>query len=296
MRISLAKWTSAAKRIVKEYGVNLLRPEGFSTYLLAIYGPQRDEETSDILGRHITTITSGSYAAQKAAWMNAIAPKGALVFRGLSDLNLTQHGLLEQMASYHDGNQLDNFSMNVAYDVPHFTRSFRGGKYERDGALIIHKMVLKEFVEFGGDSESGDAAEAEVKMKKSLPMPPDRVFVHSVNKKLGRAVSKSDIQQFTLEERIVCQASFGGMKFPLYIHPAVDRALLKGCSWKMVKNKPSSGSWMEIDSAELRKGPSSRSPSCRVTRSRKALSIECGDKASAEAALELIQQRWPALR
>lgn len=296
MRISLAKWTATAKRIVKEWGVDLLRPEGFSMYLLAVYGPQRDEEASEILGHHVTVSTSGSYAAQKAAWMNAVAPKGALVFRGLSDLNLSEHGLLEQMASYHDGNQLDNFSLNVAYDVPHFTRSFRGGKYGRDSALIVHKMVLKEFVEFGGDSESGDAAEAEVKMKKTLPTPPDRVFVRSINKKAGRAVSKADIQQFTLEERIVCQATFQGMKFPLYIHPHVDRALLKGCSWKMVKNKPSSGSWMEVEPAELRKGPSSRSPSCRVMRSRKALSIECGDKASAQAALELIQQRWPGLR
>lgn len=297
-KTTLEQWKSTAKKLVKDWGIDLMKPEGFSIYLLAVHGPNRDPEVNRIMGDHVTHFPDKPYKARMKAWLDALAPKGALVFRGIKGLELTAENLLVEMARYNSLNRAshgekdwDNFSLNVAYDVPHFVPPWRRSK-GKDGVLFVHHMKPGEMISFGGDSESGDLQEAEVYLKTYTPKPSDRVFILSKKKNMGKPVSKQDIERFALKEHLECKVNAGifGDSVTVELHPNVPKEYLTGVKCKKRSSVPPGYSWYEMDLSKAQKPSAGNIPqSCKAQLGRKgSMTVTCSSASATKAALKIL--------
>ncbi len=113
--------------------------------------------------------------------------------------------------------------------------------------VIIVKAKHKDIEAFGGDSESGDTQEAELKVKACEPGCVEHIFVAS-RVKLGRVVSAKLRRLYALDEHLEVEGKwFYGSgepnKIKLELHPATPIGKMKA---KLVKHLPKGFDWYEV--------------------------------------------------
>lgn len=243
------------KEIAREYGIDFSHPVGFSSYLMAIFGPHAPPDALS-LRRAFTRGEFGTYKSSMKAYFDVLAPKGVMAFRGLAGVRLPgptevsaffAHYARDQERRYGSKVTDESYSMNVAYDIPNFVqpgRRIRGGD-GRDSVLIFGKAKLDDIISFGGDSESGDAMEAEIYLKPSFAHR-NRVLVLS-SRDFGDPINASLRRDLCLDEHLLVTIRQEDSTFKLFIHPDTPKELYRGAKVKAVSTKVSGLRWTEVN-------------------------------------------------
>lgn len=107
--------------------------------------------------------------------------------------------------------------------------------------VIVTRLDKRDLNGFGGDSESGDTVEAEVKARFCEPRCVEHLFVASAVHKLGRPVSTAVRRRYALDHHLEVTGQVMGDPQVLLLHPDAN---VRG---RLVRHLPEMWTWYEID-------------------------------------------------
>lgn len=271
--VTVKQITSSVQAAVKGrelVGYDLREPAGFSHYLHAAY-VQKKVPTIDSLVSEAFKSTEGQgtwgqrYALIFKAFNRATAPQGMCIARGMHSVGF-QPGDDIARAGKPLGS-VDNYSQNIVIASSMFSTNYLNrspnnrlqgswlrvartlherGLSEREAVrlsqnavVLVAQASVEDLAEWGGDSESGETYEAEVKAT-CAPKCVRHVFVAST-RPLGRAVPADAARYYGLDAHI--ETSFKnsyGSQQTLYLH------LETKAKGKTVKHLPDEWKWYEV--------------------------------------------------
>jgi len=105
--------------------------------------------------------------------------------------------------------------------------------------VLVSHLDMEDLVGPGGDSESGDVMEAEVLAKQCEPRCLRRVFVASALNRLGKPVSRDDVERFGLAYHRSVKGEADARPVDVLLHPSVRAGSRR-------RNLPSQWSWYDV--------------------------------------------------
>lgn len=254
-------------------GYDLRHPVGFSQYLYAAYGQNRVPRIGDLI-MEAFKVTNGKgswkdrYSVIFKSFIRAMAPHGMCVARGMHSIGFLPGEDIERlvMPMYSESSYSENivvaswlFSTRFLHPkmlsharlTPSWARAARdliqrghsnqeAVRLSQSPVVLVSHVTLADLYSWGGDSESGETHEAELKIKNCEPRCLRHIFVAST-RPLGRAVREDERRYYGLDSHIEHSYTDSyGSRQPLYLHPDTKA---KG---KTVKHLPPGWTWYEV--------------------------------------------------